>query len=266
MNTKLESMSNELRKKICNEIEVRDKGVGIYQIITPFTFDDGDGYVIYLKQDSKGLILTDNGHTLMHLSYWMDTSNITRDSGVRADIFNSILNSFKVEYSDGELLMRIYESNLIADYFFSYLQAITKITDIDYLNKERVRRTFLENLVNFMKETYGEKVKDKWSDPQLDREGIYSVDVRLDIAKIPFFIFAVWSDERALNVVVSILTHKQWKEKFRAIVIHEYMDELSKTNLKKITDFSDKQISSFYGKEQEIKEYIETEKEYIGIV
>ncbi len=265
MNLNLDVLSKHLRKSICDGIEIISKGVDAYQITTPFFFDDGDGYVIYLKMDDSGFYLTDNGHTIMHLSYWMDISQLTREEGERAQLFNGILKAYQVKYFDGKLIMKL-PTNIesIGNYFLAYVQAITKITDIDYLSRERVRRSFLDDLIRFLKDTYGVKARDRWSNPEFDREGTYAVDVRLDLAKVPIYVYAAWSDVRALNVVVSILTHKDWKENFRSLVIHEYVDELSKSTMKKIMDASDKQISAFYGKQQEIRDYIENEIEYMA--
>ncbi|WP_414041937.1 DUF1828 domain-containing protein [Acidithiobacillus sp. M4-SHS-6] len=37
---------------------------------TPFSFPDGDPFVLYLEERPGGILrLTDAGHTLMHLSY-----------------------------------------------------------------------------------------------------------------------------------------------------------------------------------------------------
>lgn len=265
MNLDLNELSKQLRRLICDGIEVIPKGVNSYQVLAPFYFDDGDGYVVYLKTDEEGIYLTDNGHTLMHLSYWLDTSQLTHDEGERGNLFNGVLKAYGVVYTGGRLTMRLpREPGSIGNYFLTYIQAITKITDIDYLSRERVRRSFLDDLIRFMKDTYGKNAQEKWSNSRLDREGTYAVDIRLDLAKVPIYVYAAWSNERALNVVVSILTHKDWKESFRSLVIHEYVDELSKPNIRKVMDASDKQVSAFYGKQDEIKEYIEQEIEYMG--
>ncbi|QRF75325.1 hypothetical protein Thermo_00821 [Thermoplasmatales archaeon] len=261
----IDQLYKQLKTLICDEIEFTPKGVETYLVTTPFCFDDGDGYVIYIKRGLDGLYLTDGGHTMMHLSYWMDTNQLIREEGERSDLFNGILRAYHVAYSDGRLIMQLPENTeSFGNYFLTYIQAITKITDIDYLSKERVRKSFLNDLVIFLREKYGERAREKWSNPEYDKAGTYSVDIRLDLAKVPIYVYAAWSNERALSVVVSILTHRERRERFRSLVIHEYVEELSKPTLKKIMDASDKQISGFYGKQEEIAEYIKTEIEYIG--
>ena len=40
-----------------------------YQVFTPFLFDDGDHLVIVLKRNNSHWVLSDEGHTYMHLTY-----------------------------------------------------------------------------------------------------------------------------------------------------------------------------------------------------
>ena len=248
----------DFKSKVCDDIKLESKGINRYQVLTPFTFDDGDGFVVYLVSDNGRFYLTDGGHTIMHLSYWMDAEELLDGDNARSDLFRSITNMFNLEYDDGQISIPI-PNNKFGEYLYSYLQALTKISDIDFLTRERVKRAFLDDLISFLKSKY-DRVYERWSDPARDDEKIYAVDVRLDLARIPFFVYAVWSNERALNTVISILKYREWINKqFRAIIIHEYFDELSRPIRKKLTDASDKQMTSFYDRKEEIKQYLDEE-------
>ena len=253
-----DAILRDFKAKVCNDIRLESKGVDRYQVLTPFTFDDGDGFVVYLVLENGRYYLTDGGHTIMHLSYWMDTDELFEGDNTRSELFRSITGMFNLEYDDGQIRTPVGD-NRYGEYLYSYLQALTKISDIDFLSRERVKRAFLEDLISFLKSNY-EKVSESWSDPARDEEKIYAVDVRLDLAKVPFFVYAVWSNERALTTVISILKYREWiNRQFRAIIIHEYFDELSRPNRKKLTDASDKQMTSFYDRKEEIKKYIDEE-------
>lgn len=140
---------SEVRNKICSSIEFIEEGVDRSLIITPFNFEDGDAYKIVLKDLEKGEpFLTDEGHTLMHLSYF----DIEYDSGTRSRILFDILNRTGIENRDGELVYTIHDVNCIGDHLFTFIQCITNISDLDYLRRERVRSTFMEDMKNIIKE------------------------------------------------------------------------------------------------------------------
>lgn len=65
----IESLENEFRKKVCDEIEIIREGKDRFVVATPFTFEDGDNLNTILKKNGTGWYFTDEGHTFMHLSY-----------------------------------------------------------------------------------------------------------------------------------------------------------------------------------------------------
>ena len=249
---------SDFKKKVCDQISLDEEGLLRYHVNTPFTFDDGDSYVILLKNVEGKWQLSDEGHTLMHLSYWIEGELL--EEGRRKELIEGIAESFNLRVSDGQLILGI-ENELFGDSLFSYIQALVKISDIDFLSVERVKSTFLEDFDRLMAEEFNEKARFNWTDNERDKAGAYSIDCRLDISRIPIFIYAVWSDERALNSTVSIMRHREWGEKFRAIVIHENMEDLNKKNLYRITDAADKQFPSFYGKDENLISYLRSEAE-----
>jgi hypothetical protein len=57
---------------------------------------------------------------------------------------SSALDAFTVEDWEGELVIAIRDERY-GDALFSFVQALTKITDVTYLSRERVRSTFLDD-------------------------------------------------------------------------------------------------------------------------
>lgn len=263
-NSSLNEIVHAFRKKVCEQINITPHGLNQFRVQTPFSFEDGDAFVIYLLRQNNQWILSDNGHTLMHLSYWFDTERLNKEDTERYDIFHAIVKSFGLIYEQGKIMLPVEDEGLFGDYLLSYLQALTKLSDLDYLTEERVKRAFLDDLQKFMKATYHEKANLDWTDPERDKQGTYTVDVRLDLVRLPFFVYAVWSNFRALNAVISIMKHREWNTKFRSLVVFEYYDEIPLAYHRKIDDAANKVIPSFYGNEEGIKEYISEESEYIG--
>ena len=89
MTLKMELLEERLCKALCGEVKLRRTPQGFLQIITPFTFSDGDVFQLYVDEGSAGsLRLNDYGHTFMHLSYDNDLDKFRE--GTRRKVFRSI--------------------------------------------------------------------------------------------------------------------------------------------------------------------------------
>jgi hypothetical protein len=117
-------------------------GTERYRVFTPFMFNDGDHFTIVLKREGDGWVLSDEGHTVMHLSYKIDEEMIR--SGARHEVMSSILKAFGLQDRDGELVLPI-EDQLYSDAICRFVQALTRVSDIAYLSRERVLSAFRED-------------------------------------------------------------------------------------------------------------------------
>lgn len=81
------------KEKVCREVEIEKQGLDRYIIYTPFAFDDGDHYVVLLKRENNKWVLTDEGHTLMHLSY----GGIDLLTGQRGELVKDSLMASRLE-------------------------------------------------------------------------------------------------------------------------------------------------------------------------
>src|SRR3990167_5255699 len=127
-------IENEFKKKISEKIEI---------------FPEGDHLVSILKKSPKGWIITDEAHTYMHLSYELDIKDL--EKGTRQKIISSTLSMFELEENDGEILVNV-EDNMFGDALYNFIQGILKITDINYLSRERVRSTFMDDFMAYITE------------------------------------------------------------------------------------------------------------------
>lgn len=120
------AMLTEFKKKVCSEIELEQEGIDRYLIHTPFMFDDGDHFKIVLKRDQHGeMVLTDEGQTLMQLSY----DDIDLDTKTRNALIEAAKNMFHLEDRDGELVLPIPDASY-GDALFSFVQGLSRISDI----------------------------------------------------------------------------------------------------------------------------------------
>ena len=69
---KIKSIEQDFIEKVSEKIRVIPDGRDRYRVFTPFRFDDGDHIAIVLKKEQDRWLLSDGGHTYMHLTYDID--------------------------------------------------------------------------------------------------------------------------------------------------------------------------------------------------
>ena len=226
-----------------------------YRVFTPFEFDDGDGLVIVLRQDADGWVLTDEAHTFMRLTYDIDEADLRR--GTRQKIISNTLAAFGVEDRTAASSSR-YPGDGYGDALFSFVQAITKIADVSYLQREYVRSTFRDDLRSFLAESVPEeRLFFGWQDPVHDPKGIYPVDCRINGAAEPLFVFGLHSDGRTRDATIALLQFEKWGIAFRSLAVFEDQETIGRKVLARFTDVCERQYSSLGGNRDRIQDYIE---------
>ena len=125
MNT--EMIERDFREKVCEKLKISTEGVERFRVFTPFMFEDGDHLSIVLKKENGTWILSDEGHTYMHLTYDLDEKDLQR--GTRQKIISNALSVFNVQEREGELIVPI-EDDSCGDAFFRFVQALLKIGNL----------------------------------------------------------------------------------------------------------------------------------------
>jgi len=121
-----ETIEQDFREKVCSKISLREEGIYRYRVFTPFLSEDGDHFAIVLKREQSGWVLSDEGHTLMHLTY--DENEKGSRRGARQQIINHALSLFHVKDRDGEIMLSIPDHQF-GDALNSYIHVLMKITN-----------------------------------------------------------------------------------------------------------------------------------------
>ena len=226
---------------MCAQIEIAAHGVDQYLVHTPFLFADGDHYVVLLKQSSTGFVLTDEGHTFMHLSY--DVPQF--DQGTRGSIIDRVLANYRIENNQGELLLTISD-NRYGDALFSYVQAITRITDVSFLARERVRSTFLEDFHELVRNAAANReVTVNYAHPIHDPEKRYQIDARINgHAGRQALLFGIPNDSHCRDATVILNRWERWGERFASIAVFQDQTEINRIVLARFSDVAERQFSS----------------------
>ena len=122
----MDAIERDFREKVCEQVQLAREGMDRYRVLTPFLFEDGDHLAIVLRRENAKWLLSDEGHTYMHLTYDIDEKDLQK--GTRQKIISNALSVFKVEDRDGELMLAIQEDHY-GDALYSFAQALLKITD-----------------------------------------------------------------------------------------------------------------------------------------
>jgi len=96
-----------------------DSGDGYWLVETQNFFPDGDPYLVYVMGNENGdFLITDRGHTQLHLSY--ESENIP--------IFSNIVIEKPLQFRDGELVFETSASMLEAN-LVRYISEISVLID-----------------------------------------------------------------------------------------------------------------------------------------
>lgn len=248
------NIEKEFKEKVCKEIHLLEEGVNRYRIFTPFQFEDGDHLSIVLKKMDEVWFLTDEGHTFMHLSYDMDVNIL--DNGPRAKIISNVLSNFNVSEKNGAIISYLNGKGN-GNVFYNYVQALIKISDISYLNKERVKSTFMDDFKNFIISVVPiERIKFNYIDPKHDVKGLYPVDIKINGMPKPLFVFGINSDGKCRDTTISLQQYERWNLNFKSLSIFEDQETISRNVLARFSDVCEKQFSNLSSNRERLAKYL----------
>jgi hypothetical protein len=245
----------DFQEKVSKKVSLFQEGEGRFQVFTPFLFDDGDHLLVTLRKQNGGWILSDEGHTLMHLTYDIEEKDLQR--GNRQKIIGDALQAFGVEDYAGELQITVHE-NEYGNALFNFVQALLRITDVTYLSRERVRSTFMDDFTSFLTNAVPETRRtfhyyDKSSDPKSK----YVVDCMINGQHPPLLVFGISSDDKCRDSTITILQFEKWKKEFKSLAIFEDQEEIQRKVLARFSDVCEKQFSSLGTNTDRIEKYLD---------
>lgn len=253
-----EDIIRAFRESACGEIDLVNSGLNRYIVQVPFTFTDGDHFVVILKQEGQNWILSDEGHSLMHLSYELREREY--ESGNRRKIIDEVLASYQIKNVDGELVLTIPPGRY-GDALFTFVQAITRITDLTFLDRATVKSTFREDFNRLVSEKATESgiknITFGYAHPIKDPQGKYPVDVRLNgVTTKQVLMFGVGNDDQCQTATIILLQWEKWEEQFHSIAIFRDQTEISRQYLARFSDVLGRQLVTLdSAKERLLKDF-----------
>ena len=200
---------SNLKRDICSGFEVEERTLNRYMIHTGYTYPDGDELHIILSNDEEGWFFSDEGHTMMWLSY--EDFNLTES---RRTMLDRTLNGNGVSLNDGELLIRIsnYPADTISIALKSLIQTEIQIADLLYLDKETVRDSFIDDL----KSTFSNSKISDLCEYDYKIIGEDKMEYNADIYvkdTVPILIFGIHTPIQCARATIAMLTLNKNKVK-----------------------------------------------------
>lgn len=250
----LSTIEWSFREKVSEKIQIQQKGINRFLVSTPFMFEDGDHLVIVIRADDDQIVLTDEAHTYMHLTYWIKESDLL--TGTRQTIIANTLSTFGVQDIDGELILEVPDHQY-GDALFSFIQAILKISDVSFLQREHVRSLFMEDFRSLLMRTVDQKrMVFDWNDPERDPDRKYTIDCRINGVADPLYIIALSNDAKTRDATIALLQFEKWGNPFRSMAIFENQEAINREVLARFTDVCDRQFSSITTSEDRIQKFL----------
>ena len=122
------SIGQDFQQSISSEIFLEPDGVERYQVATPFTFDDGDCFVIVLKCVEGCWVFSDEGHTMMrvHFDHHLDMDRYEPGVDRRKDAIAAALQSHQLEIAHGDLSVAVRDGRY-GEALFELVHAIGQV-------------------------------------------------------------------------------------------------------------------------------------------
>lgn len=236
------TMEHAISDRLRTAVTLEKRGVDSFRVATPFHFADGDELKIILVRTPDGKWkITDEGHTLMYLSYY----NFDVSTDTRASVMRSILDSHYMNDEDGRLTITAYSDEEAASAIFTFAQGLLKVSDMTMWKNERKKSLFTEEFKSSVTiGARGRRLVFDYNDEQADPQRLYPVDcaVTMKNGKIAH-VYGAGSVEKARNTIIYMSYYEHIKIYVpNCVVLFEPMN-YGKTR-QQLEDFADKILSS----------------------
>ena len=243
MTINAEALRDLLCARLCEDVGVVERPDGELMLRTHFTFPDGDGYPFHLAEaPAGGLRLSDQGHTLMHISCEHDIDTFL--SGTRGMLLERIVGESGISYDEGAFSLETSTERL-PEAIFGFGQALTRIYDLTLFSRTNVGSTFYDNLADYLTGVVDEdRLERDYLAPVPNAEA-YPVDYRIrGRSEVPLFLYGVPNRDKARLTTIMLAYFHRHDLDFESIIVFENQADIPRADLARLSDVGGEMISS----------------------
>lgn len=242
-----------LKEQYLDMFDLKTVRPGIYQILLPYYYPDGDIYEIFLQKEQDNFIIQDYGLSLMKLSYDTDT-----ESDSKKELIKKILSENQVNMDDGNISVSTKVESLIPN-LMVMTDTITKLTSLNLLNRKISKNPFYELLEEFLSSKFidfGFEKKFLPAEVPFAEDYLPPMAITKTKLNVPICIFPIASNDRCDQVTITVQHYLLSKYHPLLIGIYDNMEDITPKKSAKVTNLLDKQFSYLNKNEDYITEYL----------
>jgi len=182
-----EYLLNLVKENLKGKINIYQRREGLFQLILPIFYEDGDMVDVYLEKcsgDKEKIRILDCGMTLMRLSYTYDINSPSKER-----IFDMILSQNSISNQDGMLYLDT-SAEVIYQNIMQFVGCQQKVLNMRLWRREIIRSLFFEKLEEFIESDLRQFIPKKSVIPLKDYP-IIEVDYSFEFSRKPFYLFGV---------------------------------------------------------------------------
>ena len=222
MDLDVDALQKRLCEVLCANVRLTTRPDGALMLRTHFEFPDGDRFPIHVSEAGVGGVrLSDRGHTLMHISYEHDVDAFL--DGTRGQLLERIVGEMGVERAGGAFCLDTSIERL-PEAVFLFGQALTRVYDLTFLSRSRVKSTFYDDLSELLKSLIDEEIEGKFD--------------------TPLFLYGIPNRDKARLTTIMLSHFHRHSLRFESILVFEDQSEIPRLDLARLSDVGGEMISS----------------------
>ena len=226
-----------VRKSVCEQFDLEELSANEYLVHTGKYFDDGDELHIVLRQTEDGeILLTDEGHTLMWLSY--EDFNLTP---TRKSIMDGLIAQNRVSLDEGRIIAFARSEEDVGDALSSIVEAIIQVADLRHLSHSNVVSTFLDDMkAAYSNSSLGGRCEFR-KRMEFVKGELIEPDVFID-DDVPVLVYGVNNPERAKEAFINLIFIRNSGRDYRTVVVIGDDAEISKKDRDRLINAANRPI------------------------
>ena len=253
---KIKSIEQDFIEKVSEKIRVIPDGRDRYRVFTPFRFDDGDHIAIVLKKEQDRWLLSDGGHTYMHLTYDIDERKLFSFYAHARELFQMLCLHLKLKIAFWRINFEV-KMIALAMHYILLPKPLIKMGDVLCLSKEYVQPTFMTDFQLLLKGIIPENRREfDWHDEKYDSGKKYIVDCRINGLPEPIFVYALSNNDRIRDATIKIQKVTQWDIPFRPLGIFQDREAANQQVVGRFDDVCEDQFPKMEANRNKIIDYI----------